>query len=115
MAMSSSRSGAGELIAVAVVATFILSTFAALPNAKGAEDEYYTIGVGTVLEPDDFNPFSMTTGISYTILWLTCEFLYTAGPDIGPYPQLAQSHSVSGDGKVWTYNLYEDSWSSPST
>ncbi|UCE45437.1 MAG: carboxypeptidase regulatory-like domain-containing protein [Methanobacteriota archaeon] len=73
-----------------------------------AQDEDIEIGVGTVLKPDGFNPFTMTTGISYTVLWITYDFLYTAGPDLEPYPQLAHSHSVSEDGLVWTYYLVED-------
>jgi len=66
--------------------------------------------MGTVLKPDSFNPFEMTTGMSYTILWLTYEFLYTAGPsDVSePTPQLAYDHDVSEDGLTWTYYLEEE-------
>lgn len=99
-----------NFVSVAVVAAFLLSSFSALPAAGAAEDPYYVLGLGTVLEPDDFNPFSMTTGISYMVLWLTYEFLYTAGKDIGPTPQLATSSSVSEDGLVWTYDIAQDSY-----
>ena len=98
-------------VVAAIAAVFILSALAISPNSTvEAEDEYYQIGVGTVLVPDDFNPFSMTTGISYTVLWITYDFLYTAGPDMGPYPQLAHSHSTSEDGLEWTYYIREDAY-----
>lgn len=47
--------------------------------------------------------------MSYTILWLTYEFLYTAGKtDLSePTPQLAYDYSVSGDGLTYTYYLEE--------
>ncbi len=75
-----------------------------------AEDGDVVIRVGTVLEPDGFNPFSMTTGISYAISWMMYEMLYTIGPDMNPYPQLAQSYDVSEDGCVWTYHLTQESY-----
>ncbi len=97
-------------IAAAIIAAFFMPAFAMAPAIGAAEEAYYTFGLGTVLEPDGFNPFSMTTGISYMVLWLTYDFLYTAGPNIAPYPQLASSSSASEDGKVWTYNLVQDSY-----
>ncbi|UCE81289.1 MAG: carboxypeptidase regulatory-like domain-containing protein [Methanobacteriota archaeon] len=110
---SADRSRVGMVVAISAI--LMLSTFVALLNSAsqnvgGVQDEPHVISVGTVLEPDDFNPFAMTTGISYTVLWITHDFLYTAGPDMGPYGQLAYDHSISEDGLVWTYYLHEDSY-----
>jgi peptide/nickel transport system substrate-binding protein len=97
-----------------IAACMLLSSATALlvasPTAAAAEDEYVQIRVGTILEPDDFNPFSMTTGISYTVAWMMYEMLYTSGPEREPYPQLAQSYEANEDGTVWTYHLVEDSY-----
>lgn len=101
------------LIAFAVAACMLFSTmtaFVLVPGTGSAEDEWVQIRVGTVLEPDDFNPFSMTTGISYTIAWMMYEMLYTTGPEMEPYPQLAQSYEKSENGTMWTYHLVEDSY-----
>ena len=100
--------------AFATAACMLFSTFTVLlvasPAVDAVEDEYVQIRVGTILEPDDFNPFSMTTGISYSIAWMMYEMLYTSGPEREPYPQLAQSYEASEDGTVWTYYLAEDSF-----
>lgn len=98
-----------SLVAIAM----ILASFAALAvprasEAAAAEIVNYTIG--TTLVPDDFNPFEMTTGISYTVLWMEYEFLIHPGPlDMTPHPQLASSWERSEDSKIWTYHLVTDS------
>ena len=100
--------------AFATAVCMMLSSMAVLlvasPATVTAEDEYVQIRVGTILEPDDFNPFSMTTGISYSIAWMMYEMLYTSGPEREPYPQLAQSYESNEDGTVWTYHLAEDAY-----
>lgn len=99
--------------AFAVAACMLLSAFAAVlvvpSGVEAVQDEPVQIRVGTVLEPDDFNPFSMTTGISYTVAWMMYEMLYTTGPEREPYPQLAESYESSEDGLVWTYYLVQNS------
>jgi len=68
-----------------MVLSALTALFVAAPAAvDAAEDDPVTIKVGTILEPDDFNPFSMTTGISYTIAWMMYEMLYTSGPEREP-------------------------------
>ncbi|UCE91065.1 MAG: carboxypeptidase regulatory-like domain-containing protein [Methanobacteriota archaeon] len=97
-------------IVSAIVAVFILSAFPVVSDvASGAQDDTRIV-VGTILKPDGFNPFTMTTGISYTVLWITYDFLYTAGRDMEPVPQLAHSHDVSADGLTWTYYLRDDAY-----
>jgi peptide/nickel transport system substrate-binding protein len=77
--------------------------------ASAAPEEYVIIKIGTVSQPDSFNPFSMTTDISYTVAGMMYEMLYAVGPDMEPYPQLARECNTSEEGRVWTYNLTEDS------
>lgn len=68
------------------------------------------MNVGTVLVPDTFNPFSMTTGFSYMIAWLTWERLTGSDPrTLGVIPMLAQSWDTSADGKIWTFHLANNS------
>jgi peptide/nickel transport system substrate-binding protein len=90
---------------------FVLGmAYAPLARTGAGEDVPFVITVGTPLDPDGFNVFSMTTGISYAVIWMSHEMLYTIGPDMGPTPQLASSHSVSGDGRTWTFNIVQDSY-----
>ncbi len=95
--------------AVCVVFSALTVLFATAPAVDAVQDDYVQIKVGTILEPDDFNPFTMTTGISYTVAWMMYEMLYTTGPSREPCAQLATDHYRSEDGLVWTYNLTEDS------
>ena len=117
VSISKVRAKARCLVAVFVTAIFLFSSFAVLLNPVSGGSAYelqaadpIVFRIGTVLKPDDFNPFSMTTGMSYTILWLTYEFLYTAGAtDVSePTPQLAYDHDVSENGLTYTYYLEED-------
>ncbi len=83
------------------------------PGIEGAasEEDYVVFTIGTTLVPDDFNPFEMTTGISYSISYLMHEFLITTGPvEMEPYPQLAESWESSEDRLVWTFHLVEDAY-----
>ena len=92
---------------IAVLITLVICSPAAMLSSGQEED--FVIKVGTPLDPDGFNVFSMTTGISYAIIWMSHEMLYTIGPDMGPCPQLAASHSVSEDGKTWTFEIVQNS------
>jgi peptide/nickel transport system substrate-binding protein len=99
--------------AIVIVLVLLMSAMVAVcgtGKVLAVDDEYVQIRVGTILEPDDFNPFSMTTGMSYTIAWMMYEMLYTSGPEREPCPQLAQSYKANEDGTVWTYYLVEDSF-----
>ena len=70
------------------------------------------MNIGTVLAPDNsFNPFSITTGISYMIQWFAFERLTASDPvTLGVTPMLAESWETSPDGKVWTYHLANSIW-----
>ncbi len=93
-----------------MILSALTAIFVASPAVDAVADDDVVIKVGTVLEPDDFNPFSMTTGISYMVAWMMFEMLYTIGPELEPYPQLAESYEASADGLIWTYFLAEDSY-----
>ena len=96
---------------VALSLSAVLITVCIAPSLSNAEPEGYSvIRVGTVKIPDDFNPFEATTSLSHSIIWMTYEMLHTTGPDLTPYPQLAESYMVSEDGKKWTFNLSADSY-----
>ena len=91
----------------------VVASFAALVVPKTIEavaDDPIIYSIGTTLVPDDFNPFEMTTGISYSVLWMTYEFLVTPGPGkMEPHEQLASSWEANDDATVWTYHLVTDS------
>jgi peptide/nickel transport system substrate-binding protein len=98
----------------AVAACLVFSAFTMLlvvsPSADAAEDPYISYKVGTMSGVDTFNPFSMTSGTSWSVAHMMYEFLYAVGPKMEEYPQLAMSHEMSPDGLVWTYYLAEDSY-----
>jgi peptide/nickel transport system substrate-binding protein len=77
------------------------------PSVDAADISYK---VGTITGVDTFNPFSMTSGTSWSVAHMMYEFLYAVGPKMEEYPQLAMSHEMSPDGLVWTYYLAEDSY-----
>lgn len=88
--------------------TFAVLAVPEVSNVAAADPIVYSIG--TTLVPDDFNPFEMTTGISYSVLWMTYEFLITPGPvNMAPHEQLASSWEATEGSTVWTYHLVRDS------
>ncbi|MCJ7489865.1 MAG: ABC transporter substrate-binding protein [Thermoplasmata archaeon] len=115
--VSSGLFGKGRLHGLVSITTAMCMLFSALatlaviaPPANAVEDPYYQYRVGTVSAVDTFNPFSMTSGTSWSVAHMMYEFLYAVGPDMNEVPQLAESHEMSPDGKVWTYYLADDSY-----
>ena len=102
------------LATFAVAACLVFSAFTMLlvvsPSVDAAEESYIQYRVGTMSGVDTFNPFSMTSGTSWSVAHMMYEFLYAVGPKMEEYPQLAMSHEMSPDGLVWTYYLAEDSY-----
>lgn len=102
---------AASLALVLVLATSSLTGASAASIESMAAEDYIIYSIGTTLVPDDFNPFEMTTGISYSVSYMMHEFLITTGPTImEPYPQLAKSWESSEDGLTWTFDLVHDSF-----
>ncbi|HUV61324.1 MAG TPA: ABC transporter substrate-binding protein [Thermoplasmata archaeon] len=96
-----------------IALTMVVASFAVpVGNMTGraVADDPIIYSIGTTLVPDDFNPFEMTTGISYSVLWMTYEFLITPGPkQMEPHEQLASSWEATEGSTVWTYHLVTDS------
>jgi peptide/nickel transport system substrate-binding protein len=65
-----------------------------------------TFRVGWLLEPDNLNPFIGLLGQDYEIWHLNYDFLVGFDPkDLSPRPELAESWTVSPDGKTWTFKI----------
>lgn len=95
---------------IIVIAGSFATLAVTLVSTEAAAADPIIYSIGTTLVPDDFNPFEMTTGISYSVLWMTYEFLITPGPEkMEPYGQLAHSWESSEDATVWTYHLVTNS------
>jgi peptide/nickel transport system substrate-binding protein len=97
-------------VAVCLVSSALTALLVASPSVDAAEDPYIEYKVGTMSGVDTFNPFSMTSGTSWSVAHMMYEFLYAVGPQMQECPQLALSHEMSPDGLVWTYYLAEDSY-----
>lgn len=100
-------------IALVLILTMsmLIGISATCTGGMAVAEDYVVYSIGTTLVPDDFNPFEMTTGISYAVSYLMHEFLITTGPvAMEPYPQLASSWESSEDSLVWTFHLAHDAY-----
>jgi peptide/nickel transport system substrate-binding protein len=89
------------LLLVGLVAVPVAS--AASPSASSAPTAFR---VGWLLEPDNLNPFIGLLGQDYEIWHLNYDFLVGfAAKDLSPKPELAESWTVSPDGKTWTFKI----------
>ena len=98
------------LLTVAIAVAFVSTTFIATSPEAVAQETDHIFWVGTMMEIDSLNPFTMTSITSYAICGLMFEYLYTTDVDGERHPQLAESYNMSEDGTVWTYYLVEDSY-----
>lgn len=77
-----------------------------LPGALSAgATSASTLRVGWTSPPDVMNPFTFTTTSSNEILWLIYDTLLEYSLKLEPEPSLAYKHSMSRDGKTFTYQL----------
>jgi peptide/nickel transport system substrate-binding protein len=75
-------------------------------SASPAAGEGATFRVGWLLEPDNLNPFIGLLGQDYEIWHLNYDFLVGfEAKDLSPKPELAESWTVSDDGKTWTFKI----------
>ena len=82
------------------------SPVAAAPRARRAAGDATTFRVGWLLEPDNLNPFIGLLGQDYEIWHLNYDFLVGFdAKDLSPKPELAESWTVSPDGKTWTFKI----------
>lgn len=98
------------MLTIAVAAAFVSTTFVATSTDAVAQDADLIFWVGTMMDIDTLNPFTMTSITSYAICGLMFEYLLTTDINGDSHPQVAESYSVNEDGTVWTYNLVDDSY-----
>jgi len=107
------RNVIAKCLSIALLTIFISSALMVAPIVSEravASTAPIIMTVGTTLVPDTFNPFSMLSGMSWTIALYTYERLTQYDPTtFEPIPMLAQSWETSVDGKVWTFHLVENS------
>jgi peptide/nickel transport system substrate-binding protein len=97
---------------VLLILTLLLLGLAAVPvaaasdSASPAAGQGTTFRVGWLLEPDNLNPFIGLLGQDYEIWHLNYDFLVGFdAKDLSPRPELAESWTVSDDGKTWTFKI----------
>jgi peptide/nickel transport system substrate-binding protein len=97
---------------VLLILTLLLLGLVAVPaaaasdSASPAAGEGTTFRVGWLLEPDNLNPFIGLLGQDYEIWHLNYDFLVGFdAKDLSPRPELAESWTVSDDGKTWTFKI----------
>ena len=96
--------------AALVVILLLLVGLAAAPlaaaSSPSASSQAKTFRVGWLLEPDNLNPFIGLLGQDYEIWHLNYDFLVGFdAKDLSPRPELAESWTVSPDGKTWTFKV----------
>ena len=64
-----------------------------------------TIHIATNNNPDTLDVYSTSTDIVRTMHYHTHEQLYVYNEKFDVIPQLAESHTVSPDGRLWTFKL----------
>lgn len=96
-------------LAIVIAVAFVLMTFASTPFCGSAQGEH-EYWVGTTIEIDSFNPFTMTSITSYAICGFMFDYLYIYDIDGNPYPQLAESYTMSEDGLVWTFAIKQNAY-----
>ena len=104
------RHPGNQALVLLLLALFVM--LAAVPaasassSASPAAGEGTTFRVGWLLEPDNLNPFIGLLGQDYEIWHLNYDFLVGfEAKDLSPKPELAESWTVSDDGKTWTFKI----------
>ncbi|MEY2972491.1 MAG: hypothetical protein RI886_268, partial [Pseudomonadota bacterium] len=87
------------------VALFLISCGKSIsPVDSGLENKIFHFGNGS--EPQGLDPHIVTGVPEHHLITALCEGLVIANPKGGPnLPGVAQSWSVSEDGRVYTFNL----------
>jgi peptide/nickel transport system substrate-binding protein len=96
--------------ALMLLMLLLLLALAAAPAAPASSAsptaDATTFRVGWLLEPDNLNPFIGLLGQDYEIWHLNYDFLVGFdAKDLSPKPELAESWTVSPDGKTWTFKI----------
>ncbi len=94
------------ILASLLVGLVAVPVAAASDSASPAAGQGTTFRVGWLLEPDNLNPFIGLLGQDYEIWHLNYDFLVGFdAKDLSPRPELAESWTVSPDGKTWTFKV----------
>src|ERR1051326_3893132 len=63
------------------------------------------IKVAMIGEPPSLDPHTTTAVITQQIMWHVFETLYTYDKQYNPIPLLAESHTVTDNGRTYTFKL----------
>jgi peptide/nickel transport system substrate-binding protein len=97
---------AALLLALLLVLVGLVAVPVASASSPSASSAPTTFRVGWLLEPDNLNPFIGLLGQDYEIWHLNYDFLVGFdAKDLSPRPELAESWTVSPDGKTWTFKI----------
>jgi peptide/nickel transport system substrate-binding protein len=97
---------AALLLALLLVLVGLMAVPVASASSPSASSAPTTFRVGWLLEPDNLNPFIGLLGQDYEIWHLNYDFLVGfEAKDLSPKPELAESWTVSPDGKTWTFKI----------
>jgi peptide/nickel transport system substrate-binding protein len=97
---------AALMLALLVLLVGLVAVPVASASSPSASSAPTTFRVGWLLEPDNLNPFIGLLGQDYEIWHLNYDFLVGfEAKDLSPKPELAESWTVSPDGKTWTFKI----------
>ena len=90
-----------------------LAASSATSPSPSAGDGKVVLKIGLVEEPDNLNPFIGYSTMAFEAWCLNYDFVVGYGADDGsPVPDIAESWTVSPDGKTWTFKIRQGvTWS----
>jgi peptide/nickel transport system substrate-binding protein len=94
--------------ALARIVAFVAVVLAAVPSATHADEQPRVGGVLKVAmigEPPTLDLHATTAVITQQIMWHVLETLYTYDKQYNAIPLLVESHSVSDNGRTYTFKL----------
>jgi peptide/nickel transport system substrate-binding protein len=94
-----------QIILHGLVCLLVLSVGTALGAAGDTPRRGGTLRWALAVAWPTLDPHSVTTGATWVIANHFLESLYTLGQDGGPIPMLAEAHTVSDDGLLYTFQL----------
>jgi peptide/nickel transport system substrate-binding protein len=104
--MARMPTASGHLVTLhSLVFLLVLGVGTALGAAADTPRKGGTLRVATSGEPPSLDPHATSSGLAQFIAMHHLESLYTTGKDYGPIPMLAEGHTVSDDGLVYTVKL----------
>jgi peptide/nickel transport system substrate-binding protein len=93
------------MLLVAGVAWGLTSSMGAASSSPGTSDGKIVLKLGITNDPDSLNPFVGYENSAYEVWCLNYDFVIGYGSDGSSVPGIAESWSVSPDGKTWTFKI----------